>query len=235
MISNNKNLFIKNDITKKNYYVSSFASAYLASASLFVASVTGATIGLAAIGFACSRYKVSDPTQYLVRTGLGIEDIVISKTGFQYPFQKYTFVSLIPKNYYFNLHAMSNQKVKFVLPSFFCIGVKDEIESLKKYCKFLLCEDGSHIADTIEGIIEGETRVLATQLSIEEIYNDRRIFKDKIIQNVQNELNQFGLTIYNCNIKELEDDKDSEYLFHMKKKILSEAERLAKVNIAEPK
>jgi flotillin len=196
-----------------------------------------ATLITGFVAFAVHRFKVSDPNQYLVRTGLGIDDILISKTGFQFPFQKYMFVSMIPHNYSFNIHAMSSQKLKFVLPVAFTIGIEDNKESLKKYSKFLLTKDGdsSYIDETIKGIIEGETRVLAAQMTIEEIFNDRATFKQKIIENVQNELNQFGLLIYNSNVKELSDDKDSEYFYHMSKKILSEAEGQAKVNIANAK
>ena len=54
--------------------------------------LTACAIGGGAM-FAINRYKVAEPSQYLVRTGLGIKDIKISKTGIHWPFQKYKFIS----------------------------------------------------------------------------------------------------------------------------------------------
>ncbi len=52
-------------------------------------------------------------------------------------------------------------------------------------------------------MIEGETRVLAASMSIEEIFKGRTNFKTKIIDMVQEELSKLGLAIFNANIKEL--------------------------------
>jgi flotillin len=40
---------------------------------------------------------------------------------------------------------------------------------------------------------------------MEELFKERRIFRDKVINSVQSELDQFGLKIYNANVKELQD------------------------------
>lgn len=47
---------------------------------------------------------------------MGIKTIKVSKTGFQYPFQKYRFVNMKQVTYEFNLHNMSSGKVEFNLP-----------------------------------------------------------------------------------------------------------------------
>lgn len=54
-------------------------------------------------------------------------------------------------------------------------------------------------------------RILSAQLTVEQIFNDRKAFKETIITNVQEELELFGLQIYNANIKELQDSPGSEY------------------------
>ena len=61
------------------------------------------------------------------------------------------------------------------------------------------------------GVLEGEVRILSAQLTVEQIFNDRKAFKETIISNVQEELELFGLQIYNANIKELQDSPGSEY------------------------
>ena len=48
-------------------------------------------------------------------------------------------------------------------------------------------------ADEEIGIIEGETRVIVSGMTMEEIFKERQIFKQKVIDSVQSELDQFGL------------------------------------------
>lgn len=50
-----------------------------------------------------------------------------------------------------------------------------------------------HVQDIVKGIIEGETRVIVSGMSMEEIFKERKMFKEKVIMNVQTELSQFGL------------------------------------------
>lgn len=226
-------------------------------------TVGGSVGGL--ILFAMHRYRISKPNEYLVRTGLGIKDILVSKQGFQFPFQTYAFISMNPETYAFDLHGMSNEKMEFVLPAVFTIGPKDDLEAISKYAKLIMENPAAstHInlkiggfnydrffagSDTeaaseksqpsrqetlIRGIIEGETRLQAARMTIEQIFNDKKAFKDHIIENVQKELDQFGLVIRSANIKDLQDAVGSEYFSCMRQKKRSEAANTAKVDIAE--
>lgn len=54
----------------------------------------GAVIG--AVGLIASRYKVCRPDQFLVRTGLGIRDMSVTKKAIRWPFQKATFIEMSP-------------------------------------------------------------------------------------------------------------------------------------------
>ncbi len=193
-------------------------------------------LGILSSCYSFMNYEISNPNQYLVRTGLGIKDIQISKKCVVLrPLQRVTVVDLTPQNYSFNLQAMSNQKMEFHLPGVFTIGPKDDSEELKKYCKLMLDLDNNKLIELIKGVIEGETRVLSASMTIDEIFNDRSMFKDLIIKNVQSELDQFGLQIFNANIKELQDTPGSEYFSFLRQKTRSEAEGLAKVDTAEAK
>ena len=42
-------------------------------------------------------------------------------------------------------------------------------------------------------IIEGETRSLVSTMTMEEVFRERGVFKRKVIEGVQGELDQFGL------------------------------------------
>ena len=46
-------------------------------------------------------------------------------------------------------------------------------------------------------------------MTMEELFNNRRIFKERVIEHVQKELDQFGMRVYNANVKELQDLGDS--------------------------
>lgn len=76
----------------------------------------------------------------------------------------------------------------------------------------------AHVANIIKGIIEGETRVLVSSLTMEEIFSEREVFKRRIFRNIQSELDQFGLKIYNANVKELKDAPGSVYFGSLSRK-----------------
>ena len=196
-------------------------------------AVAGAGIG--AVAALISRYKVSEANQYIAWTGLGITDITISKKGFQFPFQTYHFINMHPSNYTFNLHAMSSEKLEFQLPIVLTIGVANKPEALEKYARTLIGtgENSKQIEAIILGILEGEVRILASSLTVEQIFADRLSFKNKIVTIVAEELSQFGLEIYNANIKELQDSPGSEYFSFVRQKKRSESESKAKVEISE--
>lgn len=52
---------------------------------------------------------------------------------------------------------------------------------------------------------------------------------------VQEELGKLGCRIYNANIKELQDSKDSRYFSSLAQKISAEAENQARIDISEAK
>ena len=95
---------------------------------------------------------------------------------------------------------------QFSLPAVFTIGPDDVPEALTKYAKILTekrtkstspkATGRGHVQDIVKGIIEGETRVIVSGMTMEEIFKERQVFKTKVIENVQSELNQFGLRMY---------------------------------------
>lgn len=92
--------------------------------------------------------------------------------------------SIQPRDYPINLRAMTKEKLQFELPVVFTIGpdvnqrgddkshenAEDHGDALMKYAMLLADSaernDGQdHIESIIKGIIEGETRVLASSMS----------------------------------------------------------------------
>jgi flotillin len=68
---------------------------------------------------------------------------------------------------------------------------------------------------------------------MEEIFTERDQFKRRIYVNIQSELDQFGLKIYNANIKELGDAPGSSYFASLSKKAHESASNQARIDVAE--
>ncbi len=194
-------------------------------------------IGLLALGgatvFLFSRYKTSRSHEWLVRTGLLVNDVQIGKKFFQFPFQNIDRINMSPSSFKFSVNAMSREKMEFNFPAVFTIGPKNDSESLTKFSRYLLNQNPEETTGLIRGIIEGETRSLAANQPIEEIFAARAGFKDDIVVSVQKQLDQYGLEIYNANVEELKDSETSNYFKSLSQRIKAEAENLAKVQVAE--
>ncbi|KAF5200434.1 Flotillin-like protein [Thalictrum thalictroides] len=183
-------------------------------------------------------YKVAKPTEYLVITGYNIKDIKLKKKAWILPGQSWTKFDVSPVNYTFEVHAMSAEKLPFLLPAVFTIGPKvDDEESLLRYAKLLSPHDreSKDVKELVQGIIEGETRVLAASMTMEDVFKGTKDFKKEVFDKVQLELNQFGLWIYNANIKQLVDVPGHEYFSYLGQKIQQEAANQAKIDISEAK
>lgn len=181
-------------------------------------------------------YKVAKASQFLVITGAGIDDIKLAKKAFIWPGQSCTVFDVTPVNYTFEVNAMSAEKLAFLLPAVFTIGPRvEDSESLFKYAKLLSSHDreSNDVKELVQGIIEGETRVLAASMTMEEIFKGTKDFKKEVFGKVQLELNQFGLLIYNANIKQLVDVSGHEYFSYLGQKTQMEAANQAKIDVAE--
>ncbi|KAK8107504.1 SPFH domain/Band 7 family protein [Apiospora kogelbergensis] len=118
---------------------------------------------------------------------------------------------------------------------------EDKGDALMKYAMLLSESDttskqvaNAHGLDQIvKGIIEGETRVLVSSMTMEEIFTEREEFKRRIFRNIQVELDQFGLKIYNANVKELKDAVGSNYFQSLSQKAHEGATNQARIDVAD--
>jgi flotillin len=148
-------------------------------------------------------YSIAEPNEYLVITGARIQDVRIVKKALVKPWQKCARISISPFDFSLNLQAMTMEKLQFALPAVFTIGPDNDLDALKKYALLLSGNpDGTsaskrggtimptkrnHVQDIVKGIIEGETRVIVSSMTMEEIFKERQIFKQKVIDSVQHE------------------------------------------------
>lgn len=150
-------------------------------------------------------YHVSEPNSYLAVTGLGIDNVRIIKKCLVYPGQKVTKISITPFDFSMSLQAMTSEKLQFALPAVFTIGPLDDPEALLKYAVLLTGDsDGqvqasksgmvgtgrNHVQEIVKGIIEGETRSIVSNMTMEELFNNRRLFKSQVIECVQKYVNR---------------------------------------------
>ncbi|XP_061341014.1 flotillin-like protein 6 [Gastrolobium bilobum] len=183
-------------------------------------------------------YRVAKASQYLVVTGAGIQDLKLVKKGWVLPGQACTVLDLSPVNYTFEVQAMSAEKLPFLLPAVFTIGPRvDDEQSLLRFARLLSAHDNRsrHVEELVQGIIEGETRVLAASMTMEEIFKGTKQFKQEVFEKVQLELNLFGLLIYNANVKQLVDVRGHEYFSYLGQKTQMEAANQARIDVAEAK
>ncbi|RLN20061.1 hypothetical protein C2845_PM02G11390 [Panicum miliaceum] len=187
-----------------------------------------------------ASFKVADASEYLAITGWGIDDVKLAKKAWVWVGQQCKKFDITPVNYEFEVHAMSSEKLPFILPAVFTIGPKIADDgthgaSLLLYAKLIAPHDknSSHVRELVKGVIEGETRVLAASMTMEEIFQGTKSFKQAVFENVQLELNQFGLYIYNANVKQLVDVPGQEYFSYLGQKTQQGAVNQAKVDVAE--
>ncbi|KAM0009333.1 putative Flotillin family, Band 7/SPFH domain superfamily [Helianthus debilis subsp. tardiflorus] len=74
-----------------------------------------------------------------------------------------------------------------------------------------------------------------TRQHMEEIFKGTKEFKQEVFGKVQLELNQFGLWIYNANVKQLVDVPGHEYFLYLGQKTQMEAANQAKIDVSEAK
>lgn len=128
---------------------------------------------------------------------------------------------------------MSQERIAFNMPTVFTIGPEDTDEALKKFATLFLSTSPADLKTKINGIVQGEARVLAGKIKLDDLFNNRQQFKEELVTEINSELSQFGLKVYNANIEELKDLKDNEYFSEMKKKALEAATNQAKIAVAE--
>lgn len=158
-----------------------------------------------------------------------------------------TSISVTPYEFSLQLQAMTKEKLKVCLPVVFTIGPGDDPDSLAKYAVLLTgsadAESGkssgkegrSSIARIVEGIIEGETRSVVSNLTMAELFEHRSAYRKNVVETVQSELAQFGLFIYNASIKELQDMPGSQYFEFQSKKAHEGVQSQARVDVANAK
>jgi flotillin len=123
------------------------------------------------------------------------------------------------------------------MPVVFTIGPQDTPESLRLYARLLASsrDNKKNVDELVIGVVEGETRVLAASLTMEEVFKERKFFKEHIMEGINSELRQFGMMVYNANVRQLQDTPGSEYFAYLRMKTQEGAINQSKIDVAEAK
>jgi len=199
--------------------------------------VTGvATASIVGLGYAiAARYRVANPSEYFVKTGLGIDTVAISKKTIQWPFQTATRFSIAPMTYPVAIDdAMSQQRIPFHMPTVWTISPKNTPEALANYTQCLMAKSPKELEGIIESAIKGLIRGETAKMTHEEIFSDREKFKTTVVNGVEKVLSPFGLTVNEANIAELADlDPKNAFFSEQKKRALEKVSQDARVKVAE--
>eukprot|EP00891_Asterochloris_glomerata_P008705 jgi/Astpho2/8705/Aster-05272 len=111
---------------------------------------------------------------------------------------------------------------------------QEAFDGFQTYIKKISGLTHKELHDIIEGIIQGETRVLSARLTIREIFDDRESFRKQVTDKVQRDMDKLGLRILNANIAEMQDlDDANRYFFSLKQKALEGANAEARIEVAD--
>ncbi|KAG5594995.1 hypothetical protein H5410_036227 [Solanum commersonii] len=164
-------------------------------------------------------YHVARASEFLVITGIGINELKITKKALVWPLQTCRVIDVTPVNCTFKVNAMSAEKLPFLLSTVFTIGpCVDDRERLIKYAKLLShhARDSHNVKDLVQGVIEGETRVLATSMTMDEIFKGTKDFKKEVFdKKTQMEAaNQAKINVSEAKMKGEIGSKEREGLTH---------------------
>lgn len=192
---------------------------------------------ICSVAFIGSRYRVCKPEQMMIRTGLGIKDMLISKKGIQWPLQKYFMTNMTPTTHSFNLHNMSNEKVEFKLPVIFTIcpiHPSYDKEGFERYVRYMNDVDDDAFHDTLAGMIDGKMRMLTASMTIDEMFSGKEEFQKQVVDKIGVDLSKIGINILNANIKEMSDyDEKNKFFEYRKQRAIETANNHAKKDVAQ--
>ena len=157
-----------------------------------------------------------------------------------FPLERCVRFSAQPHDYAMNLQAMTREKLRFMLPVAFTIEpaptgnqrVRTDVDSLggddaaktdsyggdalMKYTMMMVQSGGNEgewrtsLENITKGVTEGETSLLVSGMTMEELFAEREIFMRRLSRNVQSKLDHFGLRVHDTNLLTAVDDMTHE-------------------------
>jgi flotillin len=155
-------------------------------------------------------YRTAKANERLIRTGLGLKGIHVSQKCFHIPFfQTLRVVNLEPRIHKVLIEAMSKERISFHMPTVWTLAPKNDNDSVQRYASRLLEMDDRHLDTFFTGIIEGDGRIIAGEMELDEIQGQREKVRQKLMGKLGPDFDALGMEILNVNVAELTDTKRS--------------------------
>jgi flotillin len=200
----------------------------LTGALLMASAAALAGVGL----WLTSRVVVSSPSQFVVKTGLGIQDLKIVKTALRLPFQQTLLMSVAPVTLHINVDSMSKGRIPFRLPLVLTVG--PDPKNLDRYARLMVEKGQKGLEETISGIVQGEARMLTAALELDELYSDRDSFRRQVVSKCDEVIEPLGVSIFNANVAELSDlDTENRFFAEQKQKALQAVTQSVRIETAK--
>lgn len=196
--------------------------------------------GLAAtaLTFIAARFKVAKPNQRLLETGLNIKGLRISRWCIQWPIiRQVQTLELAPMTLRFNVHALSKESLSYTMPMVWTLAPNAASdECIQRYATYALGDMSSaRLQDLMTGIIEGEARILAGKMELQEIQNNREKVQSDLVHNIVPLLKQFGVHVHGGTISDLQDTPGQEFFSEARKRALAIVTHDARLQVAQAK
>ena len=202
------------------------------SSSFTPLKLVGYAAGVAVAAGVFSCYRIAGPSEYLVKTGLGVSGSAITKSTFCWPLQRVVTMSVKPTCMQFRLQAKTTEFMPFLLPGAVTVQPVDEPQMLQLYAKRFLMMPEEEKNEFVTSIIEGTVRVQAASMTMDELFQDRMKFKSEVHDTVKAELQPYGLEIVNAVIREMEDGENTNFFRDRSQRALQAAHAHARVSTA---
>ena len=128
---------------------------------------------------------------------------------------------------------MSKDKLPYAIPAAFSLAVRNDVAAVAAYARLVTEANSPQGMDAVvRDVLEGETRALAANLSIEDVFSGRATFLGEVQAAVAGVLGQYGVTVLNANVRELMDSPGSDYFASQSQRISAEARNSALADVA---
>lgn len=198
-------------------------------------TVMGMGLFAAALGkFSVGRYMRCPPNRVMVVYGSGKAPSFYNGGGtYVWPvYQQHKFLDLAPMQIPINLEkTLSLRKLRVNVPSVFTVAIGTEAEMMQNAAARLLDMTRPEIQEQAADIIFGQFRNVVASMDIEQINEDREMFRQKVNENVEGELLKYGLQLINVNFKDITDEAG--VIEAMGQNAASEAINRAQVEVAQ--
>ena len=176
----------------------------------FILPITIIIIAIILAVFVITRfYKVAPPNVAMVVTGPRGAKTVVGKGKFVIPIiQKVSYLSLenISVDFQSRDEIPTHDAINILVDAIANVAVSTDPDRLQVAASKFLGRNNDYIRETVIPVLEGNTREIISQMTLKEvIQGDKKIFAEKVIDNVEENLHALGLDLITFNIQNFKD------------------------------